>query len=629
MKLKFTGDISPVKEGICLLKEEMEFDICENGREINLSRCENGFCADTENEKITLSYNTPADFYRGFCICCDAIKNKDKIRITQNPAFDKCGIMLDVSRGAVMKVEKIKDYINHIARMGFNELMLYTEDVYEVSEYPYFGYMRGRYTIDELREIVQYAKIFDIETVPCIQTLGHLEATLRWEDFSDIKDQPAVLMIGEEKTYRFIEAMIKSVRSAFESNKIHIGMDEAHGVGLGNYLTKNGSKDRFGILSEHLFKVLEICKKYNFEPMMWSDMFFRLGTPDGRYYSAEASLPDNLAELVPDDISQVYWDYYNNNENFYNVMVSEHKKMQCPIIFAGGVWVWSSPSANHKQTILSTLPALKVCKEQKIKHVFATLWADDGAECDMHQALYGLQLFSECNYNSESPLADLDDMFKKCTGCDAVAFKLLDIDDFDVPVYNEDNPDFSQLEIRIINTSKQALYQNPLLGIFDKNFEKTELKQHYTKIAKKLETVDIPQKFCGMFEVHKQLLKVLESKCDMGIRLKKAYDEKNKNQLEILSTELKELEKSFRILIKLRKQLWYENNKPFGMEELLSRLTTVTEMVATAYERVDQYLEGKIDCIEELQQERLWYNSMEIPHFMEYFSSRILKPKGE
>ena len=48
MKLKFTGDISPVKEGICLLKEEMEFDICENGREINLSICEKGFCADTK-----------------------------------------------------------------------------------------------------------------------------------------------------------------------------------------------------------------------------------------------------------------------------------------------------------------------------------------------------------------------------------------------------------------------------------------------------------------------------------------------------------------------------------------------------------------------------------------------------
>ena len=35
--------------------------------------------------------------------------------------------------------------------------MLYTEDTYEVDNEPYFGYMRGRYSADELRELDDYA----------------------------------------------------------------------------------------------------------------------------------------------------------------------------------------------------------------------------------------------------------------------------------------------------------------------------------------------------------------------------------------------------------------------------------------------------------------------------------------
>jgi len=51
----------------------------------------------------------------------------------------------------------------------------------------------------------------------------------------------------------------------------------------------------------------------------------------------------------------------------------------------------------------------------------------------------------------------------------------------------------------------------------------------------------------------------------------------------------------------------------------------VQQYVVTAYERVDAYLSGDIKSIEELEAERIWYNGIERPHFMEYFSSRIMR----
>ncbi len=42
------------------------------------------------------------------------------------------GVMLDCSRNAVMRPEKINEYVSIIKKLGYNTLMLYTEDTYEI-----------------------------------------------------------------------------------------------------------------------------------------------------------------------------------------------------------------------------------------------------------------------------------------------------------------------------------------------------------------------------------------------------------------------------------------------------------------------------------------------------------------
>ena len=98
------------------------------------------------------------------------------------------GVMLDCSRNAVLKPESVKTFAKIIKAMGYDTLMLYTEDTYEIPEYPWFGYMRGRYTQAELREIDDYAYMLGIEVIPCIQTLGHLATTIRWNYAAKMSD---------------------------------------------------------------------------------------------------------------------------------------------------------------------------------------------------------------------------------------------------------------------------------------------------------------------------------------------------------------------------------------------------------------------------------------------------------
>src|SRR5699024_2347156 len=141
---------------------------------------------------------------------------------------------------------------------GIKAAMLYMEDTYEVKGEPYFAYMRGRYSQQELKQYDDYANPFGIQLIPCMQTLAQLEQFLKWDAAIKYKDTRGALLLESEPTYDLLERMISSVSSCFRSRRIHIGMDEAEETGRGRFLTMHGHKDRFTLMANHLKRVLSI-----------------------------------------------------------------------------------------------------------------------------------------------------------------------------------------------------------------------------------------------------------------------------------------------------------------------------------------------------------------------------------
>ena len=169
--------------------------------------------------------------------------------------FDMLGVMVDVSRNGVLTPDAVKALLRRCALMGLNMVMLYTEDTYEVPGEPFFGYLRGRYTQEELHDLDDYAAALGIEMVPCIQTLAHLEQILQWPAYREYRDTHGVILAEEERTYELVEKMIAAATAPFRSKRIHLGMDEAHGIGTGRYRQRHGEKRPFDILNEHLARV--------------------------------------------------------------------------------------------------------------------------------------------------------------------------------------------------------------------------------------------------------------------------------------------------------------------------------------------------------------------------------------
>ena len=207
-------------KGIELLAQDLGILVAREGADLAVNVCtvdEDCLCVTLSGNTASIAYGGgSARFFRGLATLIAWVKAGERERtVRETPLFVSNGAMVDMSRNAVMNLQTVKLMMRKMALMGMNTYMLYTEDTYEIEERPYFGYMRGRYTAAEIRELDAYAIALGIELVPCIQTLGHLATMLRWAVTKPYKDTSEVLLTSSEETYRLIEDMLKTIKANF------------------------------------------------------------------------------------------------------------------------------------------------------------------------------------------------------------------------------------------------------------------------------------------------------------------------------------------------------------------------------------------------------------------------------
>lgn len=556
-----------------------------------------------DGQKAVIGSNTIPAKARGYMLLAKAIAEGKTLDICQKAAFKLIGVMLDVSRGGVMKVSSVKKYIDYMVAHGMNMLMLYAEDVYEVEGYPYFGYQRGRYTLKELQEIDDYADSLGVEVIPCIQTFGHMEQFLRYPSSSDVKDSASVLLAGEEKTYDLIEACVATCRKAFRSNRLHIGCDETRGLGLGEYLNRNGYQDRFTIFNSHIQRVTEICAKYNYRPMMWSDMYFTLVNAHGvKDYDPSLIVPQYAVDAMP-DCDMCFWDYYNLDNDFYRINIEKHKTFNRPMLFAGGIWTMDGMVPYHEHTHDTMIPAMEECLKGGVDELIITSWSNDGTETSHMLGLPMLSLFSEYCWLGE-----------KCTQED-----IWSISEFMTGMTKELSDAVSTFNWKYegaVRAGKHIMWSDPLINLlfqdFDMEFGVNLMSEGMKVFEKYPDHPDVPY--------FKSVFQCCLDKCYIQMNLQAKYKAGDKAWLKnFADNEIPAMIEHFAQLQKLHYASWHADYKTHGFERIMCRYAATKERLAYTAEIINKYLNGEIAEIEELEPEVLhdgihkWFSAR---HFM-------------
>ena len=312
--------------------------------------------------------------------------------------------------------------------------------------------------------------------------------------------------------------------------------------------------------------------------MMWSDMFFKLGN---------AKFEDTLKNLIPKNVTLVYWDYYSTDPKRYEKMIKAHYQFCDKLSFAGGASRWYGFAPHNGYSLKHIRASFAACAKYGIKDVFITMWGDDGGECSSFAVLPAL-CYGACLAQGITKMSDVKAKFREWTGLAFDDFMLLDL------------PNNIEKTDKVICPSKYLLYSDCFMSLFQ-NLEKAETAKTYATFARKLRyAAKRNEEYGYLFETMASLCHVLEIKQDICTRSREAYA--NKELLDGVIADYKKMIKRTESFYRTFRNQWYLENKPHGFDIQDTRLGGLLQRMTSCMERLEDYRDGKIASIPELEE---------------------------
>lgn len=517
------------------------------------------------------------------------------------PRFEQLGAMLDVSRNSVYTLPTMKKFLCQLALMGYTECYLYMEDTYELPGYPYFGYRRGRYSVQEQKELDDFAAMVGIELIPCIQTLAHLRTAIRWKYMEPMRDTVDNLMVGQEETRELVEAMISHFSKTFRSRRIHLGMDEAVSLGTGRYRLYKGYRDHRDIIMEHLRLTCELCDQYGLKPLIWDDMLFRDHTPLMNYYGDSDPVTEEQRSEYPDNLCFVYWDYYHDTQEEYEKQIRRRGCLN--MAFAGGVWKWGGWAPNFTKSFQDSVAAAEACCKMGVKEVMVTLWGDDGDETPIATVLPGLALFGLLRFGTAFP-SQTDAMCLLLSGTPLKTYESMERLDL--------IPDMPENNLEALVPHKLLLYGDIASELFLHSItnDVPRLAKHYQDAA--ADYIEAAKKIpdphlCAIMKMYAALADALAVRCQASEALHNGWAAKDGALLEKAAELLAQLEQRAEQLHYAAVAVWSQECKGQGLEIIDLRLGGLAARCCALRQRLELYKEGKLSTLTELDEPELPY----------------------
>ena len=465
--------------------------------------------------------------------------------------IDNLAVFIECSTGSTPTVQTVKKYIDYTSLFGYNQIYLGVTDAYKIPEQPYFNYNRGGYTKEQFQEIDSYAAQHGMELRVNFQTLGHLEHLLKYNIYREIRDTNDILMVGEEKSYEIIDQMFASLSASVSSRTIHIGMDEAWTLGLGNYLKKNGFHEKQEILLYHLNRVVEIAKKYGYICEMWTDMFFRL--IKGSDFDQTGVVPTEVKEMIPENVRLVHW-YYREQHDLLYSQLQAIQSISNDVAMAGAVHKSAGLAPMNAFSIHVMEKQIDMCRQMDISHYFVTLWSNYGAHCSIFSALPGVYAASE--FVKGKTIEQIDKArFKEIVGLDFDSFMLLDY--MNNPLRKEN--------WTLNNRCQWGLFMDMLLPYYDALVSEG-IGKAYEKLSEQYENVEAGE-FQPIFNNFINLAKVLSIKMEISTKIRQAYQQERRDLLrQYAEIDIPKMIQYMEKYIEQFEKYWLGENMAYGLE---------------------------------------------------------------
>jgi hypothetical protein len=302
------------------------------------------------------------------------------------PALAYRGFMMDFSHGQLLRVSEIKRQVDLLARFKANQYYFYSEASIEFEGYELLN-PDGRYTRDEVREVIEYARQRHIDVVPCMELYGHMHDLFRVEKFADL----GLPRYGDEfdprnpRVLAALDGWVGQTAKLFPSPWYHVGFDEPWS--LGKIGTEPG-KDPFKTFVEVLSHVAREAKARGKRLMFWADI--------NQGASTLSNHPELIRELPAGTIA-VPWTYEAHTN--YPSFVEPLAKANIPTLVAPAIWNWNEIFPDYHRSFFNISGLTAAGRKFKTLGILNTGWTDS-AQTIYRQSLPGLAFGAAAGWQS-------------------------------------------------------------------------------------------------------------------------------------------------------------------------------------------------------------------------------------
>lgn len=275
-------------DALCRKQGFFKQDVGEQGYELLINK-----------NQILLAANTPQGLFYGKQTLLQLIRGSkhgklEGWHIIDKPALNYRGVMDDISRGPIPNKEYMKYQIRRIAELKLNMLCYYTEHVVKTRKHPEFAPPAGSISIEDWKELNDYAKEYYVELVPNFQSLGHAEKVLLNPKYRHLAESNTMYAPTNPETLAFMKDIYDEMCPAFDSGFFHVNCDETFDLGRGPSKKMVDSIGAGRVYANYMNQLSGILKHNGKRMMMWGDIVLQH--------------PETLS-LLPKDAVMMTWEY--------------------------------------------------------------------------------------------------------------------------------------------------------------------------------------------------------------------------------------------------------------------------------------------------------------------------------
>lgn len=276
------------------------------------------------------------------------------------PSLAYRGFMMDMSHAQLPTVEEIERQLDFLARWKTNQYYFYSEASIELKGFPLL--MEGaRFTADQVRQVVLYARERHIDVVPNLELYGHMHDLFRVERYAEM----GVFPHGGEFSRRdphlhdLLADWIAQISAMFPSPFLHIGFDETWTLEReARALNQTPEQLYLGQLRD----VAEMAAQHGKHAEAWADMLEKY--------------PAMIAQ-VPKGVIATPWHYMPSEIPRYPQILARFHEAGVPTVVQGAVlnWIWTSP--DYSRTFENLDGLLAAARQAGTAGFVNSGWADE------------------------------------------------------------------------------------------------------------------------------------------------------------------------------------------------------------------------------------------------------------